>query len=345
VINLRFHIVSITAVFLALAIGIFMGSTLLDRSTVDLLETRQKSLDAKITERVKENNALRQALDKADASGKAAHDTLQRPFTAGTVTDSVVVVAGRGLDEDSVQRSIDDVVAAGGTYGGTIWVDSTTLLTDAAVRSSVAQALGLPESTSQADLVKATQKAVAAALSATTATPAAPVDTVPGEVTSTTLPTRSPGQVLAALQAAGVVGWDLPDGASTIGSAATAPRVVLVSGEGVDPKVEAYIAELATPLVAASPGRVTAAELLVERSSTGLIERNIAGQPPVRGRFVDRLRKAADPVAVATIDDLDRPQGRMSLVLVLAAKPGTATQAFGETDTATTPFPPAPSGS
>ena len=34
-INLRYHIVSITAVFLALGIGLTLGSTFLDRVTVD----------------------------------------------------------------------------------------------------------------------------------------------------------------------------------------------------------------------------------------------------------------------------------------------------------------------
>ncbi|NLA37006.1 MAG: copper transporter, partial [Actinobacteria bacterium] len=44
-INLRFHIVSIVAVFLALAIGILTGSTLLDRATIEVLQDRQTSLD------------------------------------------------------------------------------------------------------------------------------------------------------------------------------------------------------------------------------------------------------------------------------------------------------------
>ena len=39
-VNLRYHIVSIVAVFLALGIGIVMGSTVVDRGIVDVLNRR-----------------------------------------------------------------------------------------------------------------------------------------------------------------------------------------------------------------------------------------------------------------------------------------------------------------
>ena len=43
-INFRFHLVSLTAVFLALGIGIAVGATVVDRATVDFLETRLKGV-------------------------------------------------------------------------------------------------------------------------------------------------------------------------------------------------------------------------------------------------------------------------------------------------------------
>lgn len=350
-INLRFHIVSITAVFLALAIGIFMGSTLLDRSTLDLLETRQKSLDEKIAQRVKENNAFRRALDSSDAAGTAYRDSLQRPLTTGTVSGPVVFIAGRGIEEDSLQRSIDDVTAAGGTHGGTVWLDSAALLVDAGVRSAVATALGVSPTTSADDLTKLARAAVVSSLTVppvdstgqsdgttATSTPADPAAPPPGQ-------TPAAATTIEALRSAGLLEVDLPEGVTSVSPGSAQPRIVVVSGEGVPPKVEQLLAGFATSLVTAAPGRVVVAELLNERSSTGLIERNLDGQPPKRGRFVNRLRSADNPVAVATIDDLDRWQGRLSLVLVLAAKPGTAQDAYGESDTAQAPFPPAPPGS
>ena len=53
-ISLRFHIVSIIAVFLAIAIGIVVGATFVDRATVDLLQNRidtvEENLDARRAE-------------------------------------------------------------------------------------------------------------------------------------------------------------------------------------------------------------------------------------------------------------------------------------------------------
>jgi len=360
VINLRFHIVSITAAFLALAIGIFMGSTLLDRSTLDLLETRQKSLEEKIAQRIKENNAFRQALDGTDTAGTSYRDSLQRPLTAGTVSDRVVFVAGRGIDEGSLQRSIDDVTAAGGTYGGTVWLDASSLLTDASLRSTVAAALRVPLTTGADELAKLAREAVVASLTVppvngtgqldgttatSTSTPADPAAPAPPNDSGTVPPTTTASATLDALRASGFLELELPEGVTSVSPGSTQPRIVVVSGEGVAPKVEQLLAGMATSLVTAAPGRVAVAELLEERSSTGLIERNLNGQPPKRGRFVNRIRSADNPVAVATIDDLDRWQGRLSLVLVLAARPGTAEGAYGEADTAQAPFPPAPPGS
>ena len=45
-INFRFHIVSLTAVFLALGIGLMLGTTFLDTATVDSLRERQEELEA-----------------------------------------------------------------------------------------------------------------------------------------------------------------------------------------------------------------------------------------------------------------------------------------------------------
>ncbi|MBV9664035.1 MAG: copper transporter, partial [Actinobacteria bacterium] len=43
-INFRYHLVSLTAVFLALAIGIAMGATVVDQATVKLLRSQLESV-------------------------------------------------------------------------------------------------------------------------------------------------------------------------------------------------------------------------------------------------------------------------------------------------------------
>ena len=49
-INIRYHIVSITAVFLALGIGVALGSTFLDRVTVNVLDDQISSAENRIRE-------------------------------------------------------------------------------------------------------------------------------------------------------------------------------------------------------------------------------------------------------------------------------------------------------
>lgn len=330
-INLRFHIVSITAVFLALAIGIFMGSTLLDRSTVELLESRQKSLDRKIADRVVQSNAFRAALDAHDRADTAFGTQLIRPLTKGLVSAPVLFLAARGIDEDSLQRTKDDVTAAGGSVGGTLWFDDQSLLSDGGIRSAVvAAAAGGSGPSSPGSSGGSADEAVSKANAALAADLAAKSDSTEAPVS------------LAALQSAGFFEWDLPAGATGVTFGATAYRLVVVSGEGSSTKVDAMLVKLIGVLADATPGQVTVAELLVDRSTTGLIERNLDRQPPVRGSFVDRLRNMDEPPPVPTIDDLDRTQGRLSLLLILANLAGAVPGSFGETPTANAPFPPVP---
>ena len=45
-VNLRYHVVSLVAVFLALGIGIVMGATVIDRVTVDALNNRVHDVES-----------------------------------------------------------------------------------------------------------------------------------------------------------------------------------------------------------------------------------------------------------------------------------------------------------
>ena len=64
VINFRYHLVSIVAVFLAIAIGVVIGSTVIDSATVSVLEQQQESLDNRIEDVEAENDRLNAELDR-----------------------------------------------------------------------------------------------------------------------------------------------------------------------------------------------------------------------------------------------------------------------------------------
>ena len=61
-INFRYHLVSIVAVFLAIAIGVVIGSTVIDSATVSVLRQQQESLDNRIDNVEAENGRLSREL-------------------------------------------------------------------------------------------------------------------------------------------------------------------------------------------------------------------------------------------------------------------------------------------
>lgn len=87
-INLRFHIVSLVAVFLALALGIVTGSTLLDRVTVQQLESTQTQIERKIQLKSTENDALRRELDRIDAQQNSLSETALPVMSSGLVRNA-----------------------------------------------------------------------------------------------------------------------------------------------------------------------------------------------------------------------------------------------------------------
>src|SRR5438132_14066525 len=65
-INFRYPLVSLIAVFLALAIGIALGATVIDRAIVDGLRSRIHTVDEKADATSKANQLLRGENDRQD---------------------------------------------------------------------------------------------------------------------------------------------------------------------------------------------------------------------------------------------------------------------------------------
>jgi hypothetical protein len=79
---------------------------------------------------------------------------------------------------------------------------------------------------------------------------------------------------------------------------------------------------------------------MAPRSTSVEIERRLGDQQPSRGDFVDTFRSDRTlNQTLVTIDDLDRPAGRLSLVLVLSQPPGSVTGAYGMAPSANRQFP------
>src|SRR5215470_4368279 len=120
-INFRFHIVSLIAIFLALALGVVIGAGVIDRGVVNALNTRLDRVEARSDRIESKNNEL-----------NGRNEQLQnvigdlQPFAVGgrLLGDDVGVVAVRGVDGDQVGALVTAVQQADATATGTLWLES-----------------------------------------------------------------------------------------------------------------------------------------------------------------------------------------------------------------------------
>jgi hypothetical protein len=113
-INIRYHVYSLVAVFLALAIGVAAGSTVVQRSVVDNLRSTQGRIEKNLDELEAKNTDLQ---DRASAlESRAGSLTQQGPaaFLADTLAGAnVMVLRANGTSNDAVGRMRDGLKVAG----------------------------------------------------------------------------------------------------------------------------------------------------------------------------------------------------------------------------------------
>jgi hypothetical protein len=102
VISLRYHIVSLVAVFLALALGIVVGSTVLQEGTVSALRATSQEVRQRSEENRTENLALKQEISRLQSFGV----TVLPELVQGRLKDRPVVL----VDTDKVDSGMRDSV-------------------------------------------------------------------------------------------------------------------------------------------------------------------------------------------------------------------------------------------
>jgi hypothetical protein len=112
VIDFRYHLVSIVAVFLALAIGIVLGATALQGGTLDSLRAINNSLNNKLNEASSQLNSADQAASANDTFLQTAEPKLLSGTLAG---DKLVLITEPGASSGTVD-AIEK--AAGAGYAG-----------------------------------------------------------------------------------------------------------------------------------------------------------------------------------------------------------------------------------
>ncbi|MGH9112484.1 MAG: copper transporter [Acidimicrobiales bacterium] len=309
-INFRFHIVSLTAVLLALGIGLVLGTTFLDDATVKELKNQLEGLETDLDQEGSRNTALRRQLDDFEDEAAGLDEQLgARLFDGLLQDDPVLVIAPAGIADESVDGVIAALDQADADVAGVWKLTERLALDDAEEVTDLATALEL--STDDADRLRdnLAMQLADVLFGASDQNIQTGLQTAPAE----------PG-VAARLREAGFVEYELPDSAD--GDVVRLPpgglRIAVVSGPGsAVPTGEVLLPILvdlasddAVPVVAADPSLVPD-----EGSGDGDEE-----QP----RLVTAIRDDDElSQRISTVDDLDRVAGRVATVLALVdAEPG-----------------------
>jgi hypothetical protein len=288
VISLRTHAISLAAVFLALAVGVALGSGLLSNTLLSGLRDDKRDLQNQINTLTDQKNALN---EKLNAAGEFDSQMSQRIVRDALVGKSVVVFRTPDAADDDVDALSRLVGQAGGTISGTVtltqeFVDANSAEKLLSVVNSPIVPAGAQLSTASVDQGSQAGDLLGIAL-LTGKDPGAPVvddaqrDTVLAALRDTGFVSYGKGHIGAANAALVVTGGGLGDDAGNRGStvarfaAALAPR-----GSG-------------TVLAGRDGSAAGAAAVAVTRADAGLTG------------------------AVSTVDDVGYSSGRITSVLAL----------------------------
>ena len=323
-IDFRYHLVSLIAVFLAVALGVIIGTTALNDPISADIETRVQQLEQDKRALEDQTQALTDQLQAGDGFEQAVAPAL----VANTLADAgvLIITTGEDVPTELVEQVSALIVAAGGTVTGVVRLQpgfsdpaTATGLRTYVTSPGIPAGVQLPTTDDAGQLVAAllAQSLVVPAGDAAgpDAGPDAGSDAVPDAATVSS--------VLAGLAALDVL-------AVESSSVLPADYVVVLTAsapEGDDAAERTgTLVELVTALDAAGSGAV------------------VAGTAAAAGEngLVAAIRE--DPqlsAAVSTVDNVDRAAGRISTVLALGQESRGTSGMYG-TGEDTQPVPPVP---
>ena len=310
-INFRFHVVSIVAVFLSLALGIMIGSTVVDRAIVASLRNQIERVEANADAQRAENDALSEELA---LKGSYVNATASFAVSGRLPAVPLALIAESNADEDSVVSFIELSRNAGSTVGGFLLL--TDKWSDNSQVSQLRTASGVQER--GAKLVRASAwSAVAQRLAAGVGTAAQ-------------------DDVLVRLGAAGFVEY------KSVGDSDAAAPAFPAAWPGVGARA-VYIAAPSSGDI--SPQALRVSERVSELARQGILtiasENHVDGDGvPARGLLLSNVSDdAAVRNRISSIDNFELVEGRVSAVLAVAdlARGVNGRYGYGEGATAVSP--------
>ncbi len=288
-INFRFHIVSLIAVFLALALGVVMGATVVNRAIVDRLNSRIDTVEKNANARKTESDQLRGQVGQLNGYIDGTKDFA----VAGSLNGATLAtIATRGVDADAVKQTVALAQQAGARAPGILWLEGKLALSDADTVRQLDELLG-----KTGQNAKATRDEAWNALASRVATGGGGA--------------ANGRDLLAALADAGFISFEpvgtQGDNFSPASFSGGDVKVLLVDGSNGQVNGNEVLAPLSNALVA-NRLRLVVGDVFAQKD-----------KGPKRGAMLAPIRESdALKQAVSTVDDVDLVEGRVASVLALA---------------------------
>ena len=296
-IDFRYHLVSIVAVFLALAIGIVLGSTELQGHTIDVLRSSSNSLNSKLNAA----DALRATNEQEISDDQQFLQTAEPKLLDGALAgDRVVIITEPGAP-DSVTSGVKQAAGiAGATVTGTVALQPKFNDLSGTNQSSLSQING--------DL---------AATDLTTLAPAADSQTAYQQQAAQLIASA----ILDTKAAASAGGLSVAD-AQTLLSAYAQQGYLTVSGAVT---TRATLAVIVTPQTAPTDGPndpanqvlLALAQQFANASAAAIVVGSTAGSA-TSGSAISVLRSSSVSSQVSSVDNADTTLGQISSIWALA---------------------------
>ncbi len=310
-IDFRYHLVSIVAVFLALAIGIVVGSQALAPAVTNGLNRASANEAKQIRSLYAQNSQLKSQIAADEAFAQSAERNLLHGLLEG---EQVVLVLSPGSDGPTVDGITKALQSSGAAVTGQIVLSAQFFDTSAVTEQELTSAatslapngVSLPSSTSEPQISgqQAAARVIAAAI--------ANKDGLP------TLTQQQTQQILTGFGDAGFLQVNGPGGSTSLTGQATM-AVVVVPGTVPSAKTSGPF----------NLALISLANDLLEASKAAVLAGPLPGSGPRSA--IDAVNSGAAGVTLSTVDNADMTMGQIVVVQALSEllKPNATPAAYG----------------
>jgi Copper transport outer membrane protein, MctB len=318
VIDFRYHLVSIVAVFLALAIGIVLGSTELQGPAYNFLDKTTSKLQNELSQASSQRDTAQQQASEGELYAQAVEPAVLRGLLTG---QRLLIVTEPGAQPGVVSGITTAANDAGAAVTGQINLTSKFFDTSGTTQDSLNQAtLGVAQTAGIQLDTSATYQEQAA-------------EVIAGEILTTSLKQGSSGSQPAASAGPMLQAYAASQFLSTTGQPATpATLAIVVTPQSAPPDGSAdQLDQVLVPLVQELASKSAATVVVGSSSGSGV------GSP------IAVLRSNNVSNQVSTVDDADLVSGQTVAIQALAVQlAGGKAGSYGFTANGATSIAPSP---